>query len=358
MSSSGPWTECTPVPIAAPDSAQPSLAMWRDTLHLVWVRDRVLLHSHRTEQGWSEPEKVATGEQPSLVATPEGRLHLLFANEFAGNYEIYHVMWNGARWSLPKNVSRTSGASTNPAAALAPDGTVNVVWEDTTPGYPVIYHGQSGEYVWRNAPIPNGRGSCPDLSFTPAGELLVAWQDRLSSTDRHDVFCCVYHDGIWSIPETVSDSPGNHSMLPRLASSPLGNSHLVWQEESGVPFRVLHAEHRGGRWTEATDISGTDEDCRSPQLAISRQGYIHVIWMQGLSLHFRVRAPESNAAWRTEEGTGASGSGQSGLAAAMGDDGRLFAAWAAYDEADAQNIYEVERAPVLQQSLFMPMIMR
>ena len=90
------WSASEPVPGAPADNYQPALAILGDTLHLVWSSNRVLYHTVRLANGWTSSVRIAAGEQPSLVAAPDGQLHCLFANPFVGNWEIYHItFWRG-----------------------------------------------------------------------------------------------------------------------------------------------------------------------------------------------------------------------------------------------------------------------
>ncbi|MCP6756415.1 hypothetical protein NL533_32810, partial [Klebsiella pneumoniae] len=82
-----------------------------------------------------------TGMSPALVAERSGKLHMVFSNEFLSNYEIYYVWRDGGDWSLPINVSHTTGSSSAPALVRTASGALEAAWQDDTPGYSTIYHG-------------------------------------------------------------------------------------------------------------------------------------------------------------------------------------------------------------------------
>ena len=104
MPSSNPWSVSEPISVAQPDSRDPALAIAGETPHLLWAKDKVIYHSVRGGESWSAPVRVATGGQPAVVATPDGKLHCVYANQFAGNFEIYYVAWDGTNWSLPEQI--------------------------------------------------------------------------------------------------------------------------------------------------------------------------------------------------------------------------------------------------------------
>ena len=187
MANDNPWSAATLVPDAGADSREPALAVIGDTLHLAWNRNKTLYHAVFDGNVWSAPVRIASGEQPALAVTPDGRLHCLFTHKFIGNYEVYHVFLQGGRWSLPEPVSRTPGISTDPAVAVAPDGSLHAAWADTTPGESTIYYGTLDGLFWTSSPIPSGRGALPTIAITSTGDIHVAWQDRTGAAGRYDI---------------------------------------------------------------------------------------------------------------------------------------------------------------------------
>jgi hypothetical protein len=121
VTSSTLWSAPEVVSETTASDRDPTLATSGEVPHLVWSKTSILYHSHRGSGGWSNAAAVTGGTQPDLVATPDGRLHCVFTNIFAGNSEIYYQFWDGWAWSLPVNVSHTRGVSTDPALAFASD---------------------------------------------------------------------------------------------------------------------------------------------------------------------------------------------------------------------------------------------
>ena len=231
MAPKGPWSMSMVLEVATAESREPALAILGETPHLVWNHNGQLYHAWRNTEGWSQATPVAIGEQPALAVAQDGQLHCLFVNQFAENFEIYHAWWDGARWSLPINVSRTSGASTQPVLAIGVNGSLHAAWADTTPGYSVVYYGTRDSFFWSNRPVPSGRGAAPTIATTPDGAIFIAWQDRRSDTGNYDVFCSTYRDDTWYPPQSVSDNAGANSLSPKLAATTQGDVHLIWQEE-------------------------------------------------------------------------------------------------------------------------------
>lgn len=356
MPSDSPWSAREIVTVAGAESRDPTIFLVGETLHIVWSCNRVLYHARHTTVGWSQAIKVSIGEEPVLGATPDGRLQCLFVNRFAGNYEIYHTWFDGAGWALPVNVSQTHGISNQPALAIGADGSYHAAWADTTPGYAVIYHATRVSTFWANRPIPSARGTAPTIAMTPDGDIYVAWQGLRAGKDKYDILCSVLHQGVWSPPETVSDSPTANSILPRLAVSSRGNCHLIWQEERGNLYHIFHADRRPNGWSVPTDVSVVEADCRLPQIVANPFGYMHAIWSEGQMLKHRVRPVEFDAAWREVETVATTCDELTHLVAALSATRRTQLVWKTLDADGVPQLFYAQRAPLPKYTLLVPVV--
>lgn len=358
MSPNTPWSTSAVIPVAAVDSREPALAMIGETAHLIWNHNRILYHAWRSAGTWSEPVKIAFGEQPALVATPGGQLHCLYVNQFMRNYDIFHIAWNGATWSLPVNASLTYGASSRPAVALSAGGTLHAAWADTTPGYSTIYYGTRGATFWANRPAPSGRGITPAIAAAPDGAIYIAWADRRNDTGVYDIFCTMLRDGVWSPPESLSDSADAHSLAPQLVIDTRGVCHAAWEEERAGSCHIFHADRRPNGWTKPADVSHTEADCRLARLAANPAGFVHITWSDGYSLTHRVKPAAFDAPWRSAEPAVLDCCEAAGLAPAVSAAHRLILAWDGLDDAGARRLYYAEREPFPRFTIFMPIVTR
>jgi hypothetical protein len=354
MASNTPWSPNELISIAHAGSREPALAVAAETPHLLWSRDREIWHSYRGASGWSEPVRVAAGEQPALAAAPDGQLHAVFVNQFAGNAEIYYVWWNGVAWSLPQNVSHSTGASSQPAIAVGPGGTPRAVWADNSAGHSAIYTGRLEEGRWLTGPLASARGSAPALAITPQNVAYILWQDRLESSQRFEVFCTFSREDGWSMPENISSSAERHSLQPCVATNIQGGCHLLWQEELAGVFGIQHADRRPNGWGAPADVSATDADCRAPRIAANRQGFLQALWQQGPTLFHRVRPPDYDAEWWAPEVATDSCGGLSEVAFAVARSGKTHVVWCGADQASTYRLYYLQRQPVFKYTTFAP----
>jgi len=357
MPTENPWSTETLIPNTPPDSQDPALAATADALHAVWVSNKTLYHARYADGGWGEPVRFASGETPSLAAGPGGSLPCIFSHLFLGHSEIYYVRWDGLRWTLPQQVSRTSGASTHPALAVAQDGCTHIVWADTTSGESLIYYARPRGSAWAHSPIPNAVGGRPAVAVTPAGEVYAAWQSRLAETDRFEIVAAVYREGSWSLPEVVSDAPDRHSIGPALAVSPGGSVHLIWQEAQDNRYVIRHAERLPGGWSVPVDLSVPGSDARLPRLAAGPKGFFQAVWAEHATLKHRARPAEPAAAWWGEETACAACPGISSLATAiLPATGELHVLWSAYYDLDQRRLYHAYRKALVRHKVFMPIV--
>ncbi len=352
-----PWSVGEEVPVAPAESAEPTSAMLGDVLHVVWSHNRMLHHAWRDAEGWSQPTPVAYGEQPALAAAGE-RLHCLFSAQFMRNYEIYHVAWDGVRWSLPVNVSSTYGVSRHPVLAAGSDGVLHAAWADTTPGYSTIYYGTRGATFWANRPVPSGRGIMPAIAVAPDGAVYIAWSDRRSDTGAYDVYCALYRDNIWYPPESVSDSATADSLYPQLAIDARGVCHIIWSEDNGETCRIYHADRRPQGWAKPTDVSQADADLGLARLAINPFGFVHVFWSDGATIHHRIKPQAFDAAWRSSELVTPNFAEPSALSPALSASRRAHVVWCGRDAAGSCRLFHVERTPFPSPSVFLPIVFR
>jgi hypothetical protein len=345
------WSASEPVPGAPADNYQPAFAIFGDTLHLVWSSNRALYHTVRLASRWTKSVRIAAGEQPSLVAAPDGRLHCLFANPFVGNWEIYHVTFGGERWSLPRPVSRTRGISVQPALAADKEGCLHAVWTDSTPGQPVVYYGSLGASgVWSSAPIPSGRGCYPTIAVARSGDVCVAWQDRMSQTEPYDVFSSLLHEGKWSLPDIVSDSASAHSMKPSLSVNVQGNFHLVWLEQSTSLYTVHHSDRRLNGWSQPVTVSTGSQDCRQARILANPQGFFQVVWLEGNALHHRVRPPDNDTSWWVPQTAQGEYRELSDLGAVVAPTGELHVVWSGFGGGGARTLNYSRRDAIFKPS--------
>jgi hypothetical protein len=354
MPQSGFWTKSEAFAQSPLDSRTPAIAVAVEQPHLAWSRAGQLLHSYRVGDEWTAPQRVAYGAQPSLAAAKDGSLHCVYANEFAGNAEIFYVHWDGKHWSLPELVSRTSGASSDPVGVLDDGGCLHLAWSDVTPGYPTVYYGRRDGRFFTSEPVPHARGSRPSLALVPGG-LCMAWQDQHPKTGLYDVYYAERVNGAWAPPLAISDSPDAHSFMPSVAAGREGGRFVAWEEEIDGLFAIYFAEQLGDGWTIPCAVSlSSDQDCRLPRLLVGSGGFLQLFWLEGNTLRHRARPHDAGAPWWQPETIASNGSEIEEMAAAVTPVGRAHLLWNSMERGGPAQLNYAQRSPVLTHSVYLP----
>ncbi len=262
--------------------------------HVVWEEGGRLYHTWRdVRRVWHSPRLVYYGTSPSLAVDPHGVVHMVFAQDVIGNFEIYHTVFNGTMWSLPTNVSHTRAHSYSPHIGVGPDGALHVVWTDRTGGQDRVYHAILQGQVWVDAPLPNAWGKSPTLEIDTRNVGHVIWQQR----NIHGLWDVYHMSGIsdvWQLPQNISDNSNANSVAPQAVVDREDWTHVVWLEDAATGPRLMYSVGRDQGWLWPQSLArGPVEDV---SLSTSEQGmYIHVWWADTQGWWERWRA---STAWR------------------------------------------------------------
>lgn len=244
----------------------------------IWEADKTIVVSHCLDQVWQSPLRLIGGVQPVITNAGGETLFAAFANSYSGRYEIYFTVWDGSRWSLPVNVSYTSGDSLQPVIVAAADGLHHIVWEDRTPGYPVIYHARRrSDWRWESRPVPNSAGRRPSACADAAGRLHVAFQTGDDSLSSGNVLYTCLQNGAWTPPQLIS-SGNSPAAGVAIGIDPSGMVHAAWRERRPEADVIAYASGLPGVWSTAQVISPLLDRGAFPDLTVAGDGRLHVAW--------------------------------------------------------------------------------
>ena len=327
-------------------------------IHLVWEDKGWIYHAWKDADGrWHDPHPVFFGMTPSVTFDEDGILHMVFVAHVVDNYEIYYAFFDGTRWSWPRPVSFTPGASYSPqiAVAVSKAGELHVVWNDTTAGQNVIYHAilDKVHNVWLNAPLPNARGKAPILHIDSRGLFHVVWQGE----DAEEVLNVFYEYGDgerWSLPRNVS-----HTETPSVnVQSVLDNQdniHVVWKELAYSGSVMYYTFGRETHWLRP-EIT-TSRTVEHVGIATSERGtYVHIWWYDRSSWWERWR-PITSLEWSPPLSLTDHSSSLVHIHFAAENDTRLRAFWQLHTEEGTKVWYSEAITPV-KQRVHLPVVLR
>lgn len=279
-----PWKGPNLIANGMADASHPTLAYAPDgTAHAVWESGGYLFHAmRRNGDTWEAARQIWMGREPSLAVAGDGKVHLVFTNQFYNRQEIYHSQYLAGEWTLPVNVSRTSGISKHSALAVEGNSTLRAAWMDDTPGYWVIYAARWSGGFWSSQPIPNARGQFPAVAVASNGRASFAWQERTPTVDNptgnFNIFLCEHSTDGWSLPVNISDSSKLDAEMVSLTRAPDGMAYLVWVEGGRT---VRWSFGQGFYWPEAQTLVQAARMARGPRIAFDHGQILYVAWDEG-----------------------------------------------------------------------------
>jgi hypothetical protein len=295
---------------------------------VVWEEGETLRHAWRDVGGWHPSQHVAYGESPSMALDPSGGLHVLFANTFDENTEIYHSIYRDGTWTLPVNVSHTSSSFSSGPVLRAGDAQVPLVatWSEIRPeGPPLIYYAYwEGVYPWHNGPVGQARGRGPTLAVDD-GSPILAWHSQAAPDRPYDIYASraeSVRGGVWSLPENVSDTPDEDSVVASVAADPR-TWHVAWQEGSAGSVGVAYARRYEAGWGVVENL--TQSSSGPPKVLAAPGGAREVLWLSDTAVWSARVFGEGS--WQTGPIPPA-GAGAVSATAAADADGGLHLVWA------------------------------
>lgn len=343
-----------------PHAARPTVAYTTDGVgHALWESSGQIYYARRTPGGfWSPALRVAAGQAPVLAIDAMQTLHCVFSNQFMGNFEIYHVRNDGSGWTLPINVSHTSGVSTQPALAIDSVGTLHATWSDNVPGYWVVYSASWSGGYWTSNPVPNARGEAPAIAAAPDGRLYFAWQHQVPTADNptgfFDIFLSEKHSGSWSMPLDVSDRPGVDSLGANMVGTPDGLAQVVWRENGN---EVRYAYGRGSYWPPPSKLAVAATLARGPRIIAEASSLLHVVWDEADAVKTTSSMP-APAAWPAPQTIASETGNLTDASPTLSSDGDLIVSWVLATGMGSYGVFEGRQGSSRVPRMWLPLIVQ
>lgn len=179
------------VPSAVVDAARTLYVVWEDST----PGNYDIFFSTKPAGGsWSSPLNISTNsgdsEFPQMVMDSQGRLHVVWQDKTPGNADIFYALrLTDGTWTPPLNISSNPGQSMLPAIAVDSMDTIHVVWSDSSCGtYQVYYAKRSVSGIWslpENISGTTGNAIPPWIAVDSTGLRHVVWSD--DSTGNNEI---------------------------------------------------------------------------------------------------------------------------------------------------------------------------
>jgi hypothetical protein len=242
--------------------------------------------------------KAVPGQRPSMCVASNGNLYVAFEGpeKDEGRRDVYFVSSSdaGLSWSSPVNLSMTPAISSHPSIAVEANGSIDVAWSDTRTGEtnPDIFFVRSqdaGKSWTQPVDISNtpGLSTEPALTSGPEGSIHVVWTETSKDDKSKDIYytCSTNGGVVWgkdrSTPvENISNTPGT-SIEPAIAADPDGLIHVVWLD--GTPGEthpdVFYIYKDGSSWIKPVNVSHSPRVSDHPTVGCASRGRVYVAWL-------------------------------------------------------------------------------
>ncbi len=214
--------------------------------------------------------------------------------------------YNGTYWN--------NDYSTSPAIAVDDNGTIHVVWSDSTNGRwgsdtEIMYANYTIAIGWSNATVisdgyngtywNNDYSTSPVIAVDNNGTIYVVWADETNGTwgiDQEIMYVSYIKGMGWSNATVISDGynrtywNSDYSRYPQIAVDKEGTVHVVWEDWTdgrwGFDDEIMYVNYTAKMgWSNATVISDgykgiywNNGYSNTPSIDTDNNGGLHVVW--------------------------------------------------------------------------------
>jgi hypothetical protein len=331
VASAAPTGPGSPIVIAVTpgDSERPQVAYANAVTHAVWAEAGWIMHSRNAGLAWTAPISVALGDDPSLAVDGNGTPHLAFTSLISGTINVYYTRYAGGVWSAPLQVSDGLANTSAPDLAAAPDHSLTIVWSQNPGKQLRAARSLNGGVTWPDlAPIFGANGSAPRIAIGADNVTHVVWQDdtavpfRIKHTQRLT--------GTWSLIDVLSDESAG-AFAPDVTAD-AAQAHLVWQQSASIRYT------RGVNLSFTAPITLSIGSAGAPAIASIAANTLAAAWDAGVTITLRVN---NGATWGSPMSFGVNPSGVGQPALSAGANGATYGVftWGAGTRNIAFNLY-------------------
>jgi hypothetical protein len=314
------WSAPQPVSTAASGQARQAriAALPNGEFLLLWQNSAApgcgFTHSRSSDGGetWTAPELVLStlmrcDADWSFATDAAGRLWLLGRPKGAATTVIMAAVWDGVRWSEPRDVTfsffddRTKLSTNLSCVDLAVVGSTaaligcdarNDVWaarnatnlDQLLPSLTVVWS-QPQALTAQSGIVPPE--ALPDLAADAAGQVYAVWNQLAAVSSDSELYAAAWREGRWSsaarITTTESDAGLTAARQPSFSADNRERVHLVWSGGTAgeIYYSWAYARDLGTsqRWADSVRLSPAAELGRWPDLvADPRSTNVFVIY--------------------------------------------------------------------------------
>ncbi len=214
---------------------------------------------------------------PAVAAGPSGRVAVAW-QEFMGERDrIVTREWNGHQWNPPEIVEQSETRDVlRPTAGYDGAGVLHVIWAAQVDGNWDLYERRNSAGAWSNVErVTSAPGSDinPRVATDSQGDLWLAWQAFRDG--QSDIYTKTFHGGQWQPERRVSESPAN-DWEPAIAADANGTVWIAWDSYDRGNYDVFLRSFSEGQASPIRSVTHSPRMEAHAALACDKAGHL---WM-------------------------------------------------------------------------------
>jgi hypothetical protein len=195
--------------------------------------------------GPSQPlviDPASSANLPSVATTRNGVLNVVWADSRVGAKQ--ELFWKqfvpGSGWTADQQIVFSTGIATQPSLTASYDGHLHLVWRDNRDANNEIYY---KEYVpgagWDAADTRltvQATGQIePQVDADPVDNAYVVWTDSRNGSSNPDIFYKERKGGVWGadvpLVYAATDTTNSVQHFPAITHDGIGQTYVAWTDE-------------------------------------------------------------------------------------------------------------------------------
>jgi hypothetical protein len=229
------------------------------------------------------------GFTPVVALGSNGSVYVAWADSAGGPRRVLLASSSdlGVTFSLPVNVSSSSGEAFDPTIAVDDGDAINVVWEDTGSGEGSIFFSRSSDggssfSSPKKISAADGEASDPELAVDRFGGINVAWiEDQPAGGTRVMISRTTDGGQTFSAPAIVTS--GSAAEFEYLTMTTGGaRTYLAFNDETTQQVYLAQSQSSLLDFAAPIQLSHADTSkgrAHSPSVAVDGSGRVHAVWI-------------------------------------------------------------------------------
>ncbi|NNM28554.1 MAG: DUF11 domain-containing protein, partial [Akkermansiaceae bacterium] len=198
----------------------------------------------------SDDSDEAPAEMPTLAVAPDGTVHVVFSDTTGGELGLIHLSGDGTTFGARTGISDDSGNKDATQGDVAVDsaGVAHAVWTDDQAGDGSrnVYYANSLDWNGTRIRLNDDAASAinsidPAITIDGQDRVHVAWIDRHDGDAKANVYYTNTRLGYFAPAVSVSAGlHADHAALPKLTARN-GRLHLVYESKNASKRDIFHA---------------------------------------------------------------------------------------------------------------------